>query len=59
MQEVFGEEVPEWWYYRVEPSRGAIGYGWTQSLRNGEETMNFLTLTGTPFALEVLAATGR
>jgi len=25
MQEVFGEEVPEWWYYRVEPSRGARG----------------------------------
>lgn len=23
MQEVFGEDVPEWWYYRVEPSRGA------------------------------------
>jgi hypothetical protein len=34
------------------------GYWWTQSLRNEEETQNFLTHTGTTFALKALAAAG-
>ena len=32
------------------------GYWWTQSLKNLPDTSNFLTHTGTTFALKVLAA---
>ena len=34
----------------------ARGYWWTQSLRNNPESANFLTHTGTTFALKALAA---
>lgn len=36
----------------------AGGHWWTQSLRNDPETSNFLTHTGTTFALKALAASG-
>ena len=36
----------------------ADGHWWTQSLRNDPETSNFLTHTGTTFALKALAASG-
>ncbi len=34
------------------------GHWWTQSLRNNSDTMNFLTHTGTTFALKALVASG-
>ena len=34
------------------------GYWWTQSLKNLPDTSNFLTQTGTTFALKTLAAAG-
>ncbi|MEE2637971.1 MAG: prenyltransferase/squalene oxidase repeat-containing protein [Acidobacteriota bacterium] len=36
----------------------AAGYWWTQSLRNNPTTPNFLTHTGTTFALKALASMG-
>jgi squalene-hopene/tetraprenyl-beta-curcumene cyclase len=36
----------------------AEGHWWTQSLRNDPDTSNFLTHTGTTFALKALAASG-
>ena len=41
----------------LETHQRSDGHWWTQSLRNEPDTMNFLTHTGTTFALKALAAT--
>ena len=41
----------------LETHQRADGHWWTQSLRNEPDTSNFLTHTGTTFALKALAAT--
>jgi squalene-hopene/tetraprenyl-beta-curcumene cyclase len=40
----------------LRANQRARGYWWTQSLRNNPESANFLTHTGTTFALKALAA---